>query len=188
MNSPPKKDSAVENSRRKCDSNEDTPPIVNGDRQNTEDQISSDEDVDVAFILVMMQPNSTRNVDLLPEPSPPETTRDSTANSSNESLQLVSSLDQSEPETALSTETEPIREELQLLPRRSTRVRKLVDRLRYDYLGQTKLQRIADEDIVKQLYHSKLLAGKQLWARWKSPEMAATRKAASRRLFLQEHS
>ncbi len=190
--SPSKEDDAVKEtftSKEESAIEEDKPASPNRDRQITEEHISSDEEGDISFIPVIMQPNNTRNshseiqsVDenetsinyLLPELSTTQTTYmdtlKSSSKSSKENLTSVSSVHR--PETEISTDTETTKEEPELLLRQSTRLIKPVERLKYDYLGQTKLHRIRDEDEVKQL-QSKLLAGKKLLAKWKSPKMDA---------------
>ena len=66
---------------------------------------------------------------------------------------------------------------------RPTRTRKPVDRLSYDFLGQTKQHRakslMSDQE--------KLNAGRKLFQKWKEPSMANTRRKVYLRL-LQEHS
>ena len=63
---------------------------------------------------------------------------------------------------------------------RPKRTRKPVNRLAYDYLGQTKLHRACQNS-----YQEKLEAGRRLWERWKSPEMASTRRKVCLRLASQ---
>ena len=239
MQSPSKDDDTIEEKSpsddqivaEKSSSESDDTVAVKSPSKN--DDTSSDEEVDIAFIPVMVQPNNTRNINrpedhsqilsvddvsktsvdvsetssfsLLPESSSTPTT-DSTSKSSSESsreqIQSVASLDQPSPETEKSTNspetekstsspetekstsnpetekstsspdtekstdvTDTSTDEPDILLRRSRRIRKPVERLMYDYLGQTKSHRIRDEDEVQ--LQSKLLAGKKLLAKWK---------------------
>ena len=118
-----------------------------------------------------------------------ESTSDYTSQKSAETSQPISPVNDAQPLSAMSTaNTETTEEEVpDPLPRRSSRIRKPVDRLTYALLGQTKLHRISDDENVKQIYNTKLLAGRKLWEKLKSPQMATTRKKISMRLFLQEH-
>ena len=69
-------------------------------------------------------------------------------------------------------------------PLRPKRLRRPVDRLNYEKLGQTKQHRVTEA--LSQEYNNKLLIGKLKLKKWKSPGMAEARRRACRRLLLQD--